>query len=231
MATRTKILYVEDELALAQIVQETLRKQGFEVVHVADGAQVLAEFQQWQPDICVLDVMLPNVDGFQLGKSIRQVAPELPILFLTAKSETEDVLEGFRSGGRDYLRKPFSLDELLVRLENLLSLQPKLRRKKSGLQAVGMLQFDPQKLLLSGPNGTRKLTYREAEVLQAFILRGSDIIYKRELLLTIWGDDTLSNARSLDVYIRRLREYLAEDANLKILTLRGVGYRLVGKEV
>ncbi|MEL6674245.1 MAG: response regulator transcription factor [Bacteroidota bacterium] len=221
--TKPRILYVEDELALAHIVVDTLEKKGFAVRLVSDGAEVMEAFADYDPQLCVLDVMLPHVDGFSLGQKIRQQDAHVPILFLTAKNQTADVVKGFRSGGRDYLRKPFSLDELLVRIENLMALFPPTPSEE--VIELGGYTFFPKKLLLAFGEEERKLTYRETEVLSAFYTQKNEILQKRQLLLDIWGDDSLSNSRNLDVYIAKLRDYLSQDARIEIITLRGVGYR------
>ena len=223
MKEKVKVLYVEDELALAHIVRDMLQRQGYQIQLITDGAQVMDALTSQMPDICVLDVMLPNVDGFTLGKQISQNYPQIPILYLTAKGQVEDVVQGFKSGGRDYLRKPFSMEELLVRLENLRSFTPK--QKEESVYNFSLFQLVPNKLLLKYKDRNRKLTYREMEVLIALVENKNEIIQKRKLLQDIWGDDTLSNSRSLDVYIRKLREYLSEDDQIEIITLRGVGYR------
>ena len=223
MSNEIKILYVEDELALAHIVRDTLRRQGYHVHLVSDGAEVMDNATKYTPDICILDVMLPNVDGFSLGRQINQKFPKIPILYLTAKDEVSDVIKGFKSGGRDYLKKPFSIEELIIRIENLLSLAPK--QAVAEVLQIGQYQFVPKKLLLQIQGTERKLTYRETELLLAFFKQQNEIINKRQLLLDIWGDDTLSNARNLDVYIAKLRDYLSDDEQVNIITLRGVGYR------
>ncbi len=226
--SNTKILYVEDEAALAYIVKDALIARGYEVELVEDGGEVMNACKAMQPDICLLDVMLPNVDGFSLGTQLRQEYPQLPIIFLTAKNQTNDVLKGFRSGGNDYIRKPFSLEELIVRIENLLTLQGTNQKEREVNQhMIGNYHFDPQKMELVLQGRIKKLTYRETELLMAFVKNKNEVIQKNELLIQIWGDDTISNARSMDVYITKLRNHLADDSSIQILTLRGVGYRFV----
>ena len=224
-----KLLYVEDELALANIVRDTLEGQGYEVVLVSDGAQVLPILENFQPDLCILDIMLPNVDGYSLGKQIQQDLPGLPIIFLSAKNQTADVVKGFRSGGSDYMRKPFSMEELMVRIEHLLGRQRQNvssdKSQQSTIIKFGQYEFLPNKLILRLNDADRKLTYREAEILKFFALHKNSIIYKKDLLLKIWGDDSLYNSRNLDVYIAKVREFFAEDPQIEIITLRGVGYR------
>ncbi len=223
------ILYVEDEPFLSKIVKESLETRGFRVIHVEDGARVMAVFDQVQPDICVLDVMLPNRDGFSIGKEIRQRFTQLPIIFLTAKNQTADVLEGFESGGNDYLRKPFSVEELIVRIQNLV-------RMSQGMPAVmaqqdfftlGRMQFHPVRQVLVFQEQERKLSYREAQLLAFFAKQPNVAVPRRDVLQEIWGNDSVFNSRNLDVYITRLREYLRDDTSVELLTLKGVGYRLV----
>ena len=223
MVSQIKILYVEDELALAHIVRDTLRRQGYKVHLVSDGKEVMDAVADYKPDICILDVMLPNIDGFSLGSQINHKYPAIPILYLTAKDQVSDVIKGFQSGGRDYLKKPFSIEELIIRIENLLSLAPK--QSLAEVLQIGQYQFTPKKLLLQFQDHERRLTYRETELLLAFSQKENEIIEKRQLLLDIWGDDSFSNSRNLDVYIAKLRDYLSDDEQIKIITLRGVGYQ------
>ncbi len=222
-----KILYVEDEITLANIVKDTLERSGYQVQLVSDGAEVVDTMLTFRPDLCVLDVMLPNVDGFTLGKDIRRLQPDIPVLYLTAKSQTSDVITGFKSGGNDYLRKPFSMEELMLRMDNLLRLSQHASADngQSNLIQIGHFTFNAQKLLLEHQGTKKKLTYREAEILQFFARHMNGVIRKKDLLLEIWGDDTLYNARNLDVYIAKLRELFAADPTIEILTLRGVGYQ------
>jgi DNA-binding response OmpR family regulator len=226
---KTKVLYVEDEPFLSRIVMETLEYRGYEVRHVADGRNVLSLFQEFTPDICVLDVMLPGVDGFAIGTSIRHSHPRLPIIFLTAKTQTEDVLKGFSSGGTDYLKKPFSMEELMARIEVQLQLASdhtisNAKRVEEGI-SFGRYHFLPDRLELAGPERSYKLSHRECEVLRFLSARQNQISERKELLLAVWGDDSFFNSRNLDVYIRKIREYLVQDSEIEILTLKGKGYR------
>lgn len=226
-----KILYVEDEPFLGKIVQESLESRQFKVHWVTDGAEVLAAFEQFQPDVCVLDVMLPHRDGFSLGKEIRALDPQMPIIFLTAKSQTEDVLQGFASGGNDYLRKPFSQEELIVRIRNLVQLtrgNPPVGTPVSEGLRLGRFVFRPdrQELHLDGQIA-RRLSHRETQLLELLATKLNSIVERREILKQVWGHDSIFNSRNLDVYVTRLREYLKEDPGVQILTLKGVGYRVV----
>ncbi|HMQ47469.1 MAG TPA: response regulator transcription factor [Saprospiraceae bacterium] len=221
-----KILYVEDEPFLGKIVRESLESRGFEVRLIEDGAQAMAALEAMQPDIGVLDVMLPNLDGFSLGKAIREKDPLLPILFLTAKDQTKDVLQGFASGGNDYIRKPFSMEELIVRIQNLLQLKGRADSHLTEWIALGKYLFSPIRQELKLEEQIRKLSYRETQLLQMLSAQLNQPIDRREILREIWGDDSFYHSRNLDVYMTRLREYLKGDAQVEIITLKGVGYRL-----
>lgn len=223
-----KVLYVEDELFLGKIVKETLETRGFEVIMESDGADVIRSFEDEQPDICILDVMLPNRSGFELAEDIRKLNDDVPVIFLTAKAQTEDVVHGFKIGGNDYIRKPFSMEELIVRIENAL------RVRKEDLPAdlgdsivMGRYNFHLNKQVLGNGSAERKLSYREAELIKYLYQNRNAVIDRRELLNHIWGNDSFFNSRNLDVYITKIRGYLKEDPSLEIITIKGVGYRFV----
>ena len=223
-----KVLYVEDELFLGKIVKETLESRGFEVVMESDGADVVRTFEDEQPDICVLDVMLPNKSGFELAEDIRKLNDDVPVIFLTAKTQTEDVVMGFKVGGNDYIRKPFSMEELIVRIENALRVRKETMVPISGdAFQLGKYQFQVNKQVLTGPTDERKLSYREAELVKYLFQNRNHVIDRRELLNHIWGNDSFFNSRNLDVYITKIRGYLKEDPALEIITIKGVGYRFV----
>lgn len=226
----TKVLYVEDELFLGKIVQESLESRGFEVRMIDDGAEVMASFDSFQPDICLLDVMLPNRNGYELGEDIRQRFPTLPIIFLTAKTQTEDVLKGFTSGGNDYIRKPFSMEELIARIHNLLNLSGQNQGENGSEQGVihlGQYEFDLRKYELRFQSQIRKLSHREAELLKILADHRNFTVERKVIMQLIWGDDSFFNSRNLDVYITRLRDYLREDERVQIITLKGVGYQFI----
>ena len=202
--------------------------RGFAVDMESDGNYVLKKFKESKPDICVLDVMLPHRNGFELAEDIRAINNDIPIIFLTAKSQTEDVVKGFKTGGNDYIRKPFSMEELIVRIENAL------RIKKTGLPEIGSdvlqigkYQFNLNRQTLQFNSEERKLSYREAELLKYLWQNRNNIIDRREMLNVIWGNDSFFNSRNLDVYITKLRRDLKADGSLEILTIKGVGYRFV----
>lgn len=220
---KTKILYVEDEPFLGRIVKESLETRGFEVRLIADGKLVEYSFQEMQPDICVLDIMLPSKDGYAIAQSIRQGRSPVPIIFVSAKIQTEDLLKGFESGGNDYLRKPFSMEELIVRINNLLHLTQKTNAAKE-TQALGKFIFDASRYELSLNGDMRKLSHREVLLLQVLLEYKNAAVTRKEILMKVWGDDSFFNSRNLDVYINKLRDYLKEDDAVKIITLKGVGY-------
>lgn len=229
MEGKTKILYVEDEPFLGKIVKESLESRNFEVRMVADGQHVISAFESFRPDICVLDVMLPNKDGFTIGKEIRSRRHDAPIIFLTAKTQTQDLLDGFRSGGNDYIRKPFSMEELIARIENLLQLTQDRQKvaDPSVSFSLGRYRFFPQKFELCFGEKARKLSHRETELLRILCEHRNQSVDRREILRRLWGDDSLFNSRNLDVYIAKLRDYLRDDPQVQIVTLKGVGYHFV----
>ncbi|MEI9919725.1 MAG: response regulator transcription factor [Bacteroidota bacterium] len=222
---KTKILYVEDEPFLGRIVKESLESRDFEVNMANDGAKAVDLFRKVSPDICVLDIMLPSKDGYSIAKNIRQVNPNVPIIFVTAKTQTEDLLKGFEAGGNDYLRKPFSMEELIVRVNNLLNLSK--RHKPVGVLTLGRFEFDPTRFELKIDSSTRKLSHREAMLLQILAENKHSVVNRKDILMRIWGDDSFFNSRNLDVYITKLRDYLRADPNVEIITIKGIGYQVV----
>lgn len=224
-----KVLYIEDELHMARIVCDTLTLKGYEVLHKKDGTKIIDYIIQFKPDICVLDVMLPYVDGFSLGSSIRSLYPQLPIIFLTAKSQTQDVLDGFSSGGTDYLKKPFSMEELMVRINNQVALYNSKKSEKPVTReyTLGEALFIPARFILALPSGQLKLSHKEVEILSYFCQHQNQVIDRRVLLQMIWGDDSFFNSRNLDVYVRKLRFYFENIAAVEIITLKGIGYHFV----
>ncbi|MBL7861063.1 MAG: response regulator transcription factor [Cyclobacteriaceae bacterium] len=219
-----KILYVEDEPFLGRIVKESLEVRDFEVRMVADGKLVLSVFEEFKPDICVLDIMLPNKDGYSIAQIIRQSNGSIPIIFVTAKTQTEDLLKGFEVGGNDYLRKPFSMEELIARVNNLLQLTQKLTSTSNQLFKIGTFEFVPQRYELRKNGTARKLSHREAMLLHILAENQNMNIDRKTILMRVWGDDSFFNSRNLDVYITKLRDYLREDPAIEIITIKGVGY-------
>jgi DNA-binding response OmpR family regulator len=225
-----RILYVEDEALLGKIVKESLESRGLQIDWYQEGEPALGAANRVPYDLAVLDVMLPGEDGFTIGKKLRSAHPGLPIIFLTAKSQAKDVLTGFQSGGNDYLRKPFSMEELLVRIDNLIQLTRGRAAPSPSENRIdfGRFQFYPDRLELHLDDAPyQTLSHREGELLQLFVSALGQTIERRQILKSIWGDDGFFNSRNLDVYVRKLRGYLAADDTVRIITLRGVGYRVV----
>ncbi|HEY5745454.1 MAG TPA: response regulator transcription factor [Chryseolinea sp.] len=223
---KTKILYVEDEPFLGRIVKESLESRDFEVAMITDGSEAATAFKEVLPDICVLDIMLPSKDGYAIAKEIRQLAAEMPIIFVTAKVQTEDLLKGFEVGGNDYLRKPFSMEELIVRINNLLQLTRVQKNGSSSQEiiSIGQYHFIPLRYELRLGDRTRQLSHRESTLLQTLIDNKNATALRKDILLKLWGDDSFFNSRNLDVYITKLRDYLKEDPSIKIITIKGIGY-------
>lgn len=226
MTKPIKILLAEDEPALGQIVKETLETRGFDVILCANGQIALEKYQIEEPELLVLDVMMPKKDGFTLAKEIRSVDESIPIIFLTAKSQTQDVVEGFSIGGNDYLKKPFSIEELIVRIENLLN-RTKVQQTSEMLY-VGDFLFDfPKQTLQYKQTQIHQLTHREAHLLFHLIKNKNKVLDRSIILNKLWGNDDFFNARSMDVFITKLRKKLNKDTSIQILNVRGFGYKLV----
>ncbi|MGC3947304.1 MAG: response regulator transcription factor [Chryseolinea sp.] len=219
-----KVFYVEDEPFLGQIVRESLESRDFVVTMVDNGIAAVTSFLACQPDICVLDVMLPGKDGFAIAQEIRKHNPSIPIIFVTAKNQTDDVLKGFHAGGNDYLRKPFSLEELIVRIQNLLRLSQHSSKSVELIQ-IGRYCFLPLLYELKLGESSRKLSHRESTLLQFLNNSRNATVLRKDILLKLWGDDSFFNSRNLDVYITKLRDYLKEDSSVTIITIKGIGYQ------
>jgi len=223
-----KILYIEDELSLGKIVKESLESRGYNVYMEADGSSIITRFHEFCPDVCVLDIMLPNKNGFEVAQQIRAVNKTAPIIFLTAKTQTEDVVKGFSLGGNDYIRKPFSMEELIVRIEN--ALQRKEAKEPEitiDIIHIGKYIFHTNRLILANGAEEKKLTYRESELLKLLYNNRNSIIDRQDILNAIWGNDSFFNSRNLDVYITKIRRYIKDDSNVEIITIKGIGYRFL----
>jgi DNA-binding response OmpR family regulator len=222
---KIKILYVEDEPFLGRIVKESLESRDFEVNMLTDGKDVVKHFETISPDICVLDIMLPVKDGYSIAKELRQIKSNVPIIFVTAKVQTEDLLKGFESGGNDYIKKPFSMEELIARINNLLQISQKQKNAStSGLIAIGKYEFNPLRYELKLGDKAKKLSSREATLLSILSENRNGTTNRKDILMKLWGDDSFFNSRNLDVYITKLRDYLKEDPSIEIITIKGVGY-------
>ena len=226
---KTRLLLVEDEQILAKIICESLEKRNFEVEHAADGDQGWAKYLQFKPEIIVLDIMMPKKDGYSLAKEIRTHKSQVPIIFLSAKSQTADVVKGFEIGANDYLKKPFSMEELIVRIKSILkrNIEPEMISKKESNWQLGSLHFDFIKQTILTPNKVVKLSHREAAILRLLCQHRDHVLERRDLLISLWGDDSIFNSRSLDVFISKLRKYLKADKSIEIINIRGIGYKLI----
>lgn len=228
-----KILLVEDEQLLGRIVKESLEVRGFEMQHATDGKQGLELYEKWQPDLIVVDIMMPEMDGMTMTRLIRKNDAHIPIIFLTARSQTKDVVKGFETGGNDYLKKPFSMDELIVRIKELLKRGNSEKTEKEGFQ-VGAFYFDYERQRLYRNHRTAasekeeySLSYRETELLFRLCCHKNNVVERKQVLLEIWGDDNFFNARSMDVFISKLRRYFEKDPSVQIVNIRGIGYKLI----
>jgi len=222
--SKIKVVLAEDEPSLGMIVQESLETRGFEVFLAVNGEEAYEFYQKESPDILVLDVMMPKKDGFTLAKEIRNENESIPIIFLTAKSQTKDVLDGFEHGGNDYLKKPFSMEELIVRIQSLLD-RVKLKKDNDRI-TIGEYIFNYTKQSLHYSDETVMLTHRESELLFHLSQKKNEVLDRTFILKKLWGDDDFFNARSMDVFISKLRKKLARDKNIQIINIRGYGYKL-----
>lgn len=222
-----KILLAEDDTSLGFIVADQLKSQGYEVTLASDGAEAFKRFNEGGYHICILDVMMPKKDGFSLARDIRKIDETIPILFLTAKSMTEDKVQGFDSGGDDYLTKPFSTDEFLVRVKALLKrVNISEEDKSSSIESIGSYSFDKDNYILNHPEFEKKLTKKEAQIL-SMLCKFKDKVLPREVVLNaVWGQDDYFVGRSLDVFITKLRKYLSKDEEVNIENIHGIGFKL-----
>ncbi|WP_396172492.1 response regulator transcription factor [Flavobacterium sp.] len=219
------ILYVEDELSLGKITNDTLKKNGFNVIWAKDGKEALEIILKSKIDIAVIDIMMPKLDGFNLVIEIRKTNNLLPILFLTARVLTEDVIKGFEIGGNDYMKKPFSIEELIIRIKELVK-----RNKISNplnTYLIGKYTFNYVRMEITLQDQKISLTHRENEIIKRLYLKTNEIVSRTEILIDLWGDDSYYNGRSLDVFITKIRKYFSEDQSIAIKNIRGVGYKLI----
>jgi len=225
MVNKIKLLLAEDEAALGQIIKESLETRDFEVILCQNGEIAYNKYLSDAPEILVLDVMMPKKDGFTLAKEIRTIDDTIPIIFLTAKSQTADVVEGFSIGGNDYLKKPFSMEELIVRVRNLVG-RTKVQ-KTSEIITLGAFTFDfPKQQLKFKNEASIQLTHREAHLLFHLIKNKNQVLDRSLILNKLWGTDDFFSARSMDVFISKLRKKLSKDESIQIINVRGFGYKL-----
>ncbi|MEN8202493.1 MAG: response regulator transcription factor [Bacteroidota bacterium] len=222
-----RILLAEDDENLGSLLQEYLQAKNYETDWVNNGEKAFRHFEQFHYDLCLLDVMMPVKDGFTLASEIRILNSDIPIIFLTAKSMKEDVLEGFSLGADDYITKPFSMEELLFRIEAILRRTKGPRGGDKDTWEIGTFAFDAKKQVLRGTGTEQKLTTKESELLKLLCNNLNQVLERNFALKAIWMDDNYFNARSMDVYITKLRKYLKTDANVQIINVHGKGYKLV----
>ena len=227
MENKLHILLCEDEESLGMLVREYLQAKGYDAELYLDGEAGYKAFVKGEYDMCLLDVMMPKMAGFTLARELRMINAEVPIMFLTAKNLKDDILEGFKLGADDYLTKPFSMDELVYRMEAILR-RVKARNKQMAVRyQLGRFVFDTQRQLLTIGEKSTKLTTKESELLTMLCTHMNDVLERDLALKTIWIDDNYFNARSMDVYITKLRKHLKDDPNVEINNVHGKGYRLV----
>ncbi len=234
MNENIKVLLAEDEKTLAMIIKDSLDDQGFNVTVAFNGEEALQDYANTRPDIIVADVMMPRLDGFEMARRIRKSDSTTPIIFLTARSAVDDVVHGFEMGANDYLKKPFGMQELIVRIKALLGRACMVtpQPEQATRFTIGQYLFDSViQRLTYVPTGTRaELSYRESEILRRLCLHPSEVVTSRSLLLELWGDDSFFNNKSLHVFITKLRHRLGQDQRLRIVNVRGVGYKLISSE-
>ena len=224
---KIKILLAEDDLNLGYIISDQLKSDGYDVSLCIDGAEAYKRFNDEKFHICILDVMMPKKDGFSLASDIRKIDSEIPILFLSAKSMIEDKVLGFKSGGDDYLTKPFSIEELQIRLTALLkrvNIQTELPEEK--ILKIGSYLFDPENFSLKHLEFEKKLTKKEAQILKILYKFKNQVVERDVVLNAVWGQDDYFVGRSLDVFITKLRKYFKEDEAIQISNIHGIGFKL-----
>ena len=226
---RPKILYVEDDARLSFVTRDNLELKGYDITLCKTGTEAIKCFNNDRFDLCILDVMLPELDGFSLAREFRKKNRDVPILFLSAKSLIEDRLEGFTSGGDDYITKPYSIEELILKIEVFLKRNRITNGESNRKQtySLGNYTFDYYNMQLTLEGKIQRLTSREAELLHFLNLHKNKVLKKEEILREVWGNDSYFNSRSLDVFISKLRKHLADDSSVKINNVHGVGFIMV----
>ena len=220
------VLLVEDEKTLSMIIKDTLEEQGFLISIAFNGEEGLRTFYTQKPDVVVADVMMPRMDGFEMVRRIRQTDRKTPVLFLTARSGINDVVEGFELGANDYLKKPFSMQELIIRIKALLH-KAFVNKEQANLFEIGNYLFNAVSQQLSYAGTSQELSHRESEILRRLCEHRNEVVSTQSILLELWGDDSFFNSRSLHVFITKLRHKLAKDERIRIVNVRGLGYKLV----
>jgi DNA-binding response OmpR family regulator len=222
------ILLAEDDINLGQLLRNYLNIKNYETTLTENGTEALKAFRQNNFDLCILDIMMPEMDGITLAAEIRKLNPAMPFIFLTAKNQKEDIIEGFKTGADDYITKPFSMEELIYRIEAILRrVSEPTGKKKDEIYTIGEYKLDPLKQTLLFRDQTMKLTTKESELLELLCRHKNEVLERNFALRAIWIDDNYFNARSMDVYITKLRKYLKNDPSVKILNVHGKGYKLL----
>ena len=220
------VLLVEDEKTLSMIIKDTLEEQGFLISIAFNGEEGLRTFYTQKPDVVVADVMMPRMDGFEMVRRIRQTDRTTPVLFLTARSGINDVVEGFELGANDYLKKPFSMQELIIRIKALLH-KAFVNKEQTNLFEIGNYLFNAVSQQLSYAGTSQELSHRESEILRRLCEHRNEVVNTQSILLELWGDDSFFNSRSLHVFITKLRHKLSKDKRIRIVNVRGIGYKLI----
>ncbi|GAA3750546.1 MULTISPECIES: response regulator transcription factor [Flavobacterium] len=220
-----KILYAEDDETLAFLTKDNLEQNNYEVIHCSDGKSALKIFEEEEFDVCIFDIMMPKMDGFELAEAVRKIDVNVPIIFLSAKTLKEDRIKGLRLGADDYLVKPFSIEELLLKIEIFLKRSQKNIPPAKTIYEVGKYQFDTKNFILFNDEEKVGLTQREAELLKLFLDHKNSVLKREQILTSLWGTDDYFMGRSLDVFISRLRKILANEQGISIENLHGIGFR------
>ncbi len=230
-ATKPKILLCEDDANLGMVLKNYLELNDYDVILERDGRLGLAAFQREKFDICLLDVMMPNMDGFTVAEEIRDINPDMPLFFLSAKTMKDDIIQGYKLGADDYITKPFDSEVLLHKIKAILKRNEELHREEANAEFdLGKYHFNPRLRELVVNGKTQTLSPKENELLKMLSEYKNDLLPREAALKKIWGSDTYFNGRSMDVYIAKLRKYLKEDAKLEIVNIHGNGFRLVETE-
>lgn len=224
---KSKILYTEDDETLAFLTKDNLEQNNYEVIHCPDGKSGLESFKDQHFDICIFDIMMPKMDGFELAEEIRKANTDIPIIFLSAKTLKEDRIKGLRLGADDYLVKPFSIEELMLKIEVFLKRSQKNSKVEKSIYEIGKYQFDTKNFILFNTDEKIGLTQREAELLKLFLDNKNSVLKREQILTALWGTDDYFMGRSLDVFISRLRKILANEKGISIENLHGIGFRFV----
>jgi two-component system response regulator TrcR len=225
-----KILIVEDERTLSMIISDTLRDEGFDVVQAYDGNQGLSNLRVHHPDVVIADVMMPNMDGFEMVRQMRRTDKTTPVLFLTARSSTDDLVAGFKLGANDYLKKPFKMQELIIRVKALAGRAMQLETPSLvKVYEIGSFLFNPTAQTISINGNQKELSYMESEILRRFCSNIGNIVETDNLLNQLWHNDSFYNRNSLHVFIHKLRNILSADKNVKLINVRGIGYKMIDK--